>query len=328
MLLRRLLPLWLTFVAAGFGLPQSEGAAMADALFQQAQGRMAGKRWNEAEVDFGKCYALEPERFRCVQGQAYAMELQGRRAEALVALQQAAGKVREQFDLHMSTGLLAGRAKNYDLALREFEVLSKMPGLEKQVMGEIYRQIGEAYRGKEEPAKAIGYYLRAKALLPSSAGTMLGLAQALDDAGKKKEAVGEYRAVLDIDSSNVGALNNLAYLLAEDGGDSNEALAHAFHARQLAPEMPEVKDTLGWVYFKRGSLDAALVLLREAVRDTKASASASALYHYHLAMVLEKKGDRDGALVEATAALNIKDTPIAEKRIKALLERLQSGGKP
>ena len=316
--------LWLMLAAMGWGFPQVESGALADGLFEEAGGRLAERQLAEAEALFGKCYALEPARLRCAQGRAQAMELQARGVDAMGILRQAAGKVKEQFEVHSAIAMLAGRLGLYDVAVGEFDGLLKRPGLEKKEVGEIHGQMGEAYRRKGDLTSAIRHFQRSKELLPNHTGLLLRLAQALDNAGQKKAAADEYRAVLDIDSSNVGALNNLAYLLVEEGIDLDAALAHAFHAQQLAPDMPEVKDTLGWVYFKRGSLDAALAGLQEVVREQGGSAS----YRYHLAMVLEKKGLSARAMEEARVALENKPGAADEKKIRALMERLERGTKP
>ena len=55
---------------------------------------------------------------------------------------------------------------------------------------------------------------------------MIGtLALVLDGSGKKEEAERAYRATLQLDPDNAIAMNNLAFLLAERGGDLDQALA-------------------------------------------------------------------------------------------------------
>src|SRR5206468_9511227 len=80
------------------------------------------------------------------------------------------------------------------------------------------------------------------------------LAFVLDSAGQKKAAEVEYRAILKSDSNNGLVYNNLAFLIAENGGDLGEALAFAHRAKQLAPDAAAVSDTLGWIYLKKALL--------------------------------------------------------------------------
>jgi hypothetical protein len=52
--------------------------------------------------------------------------------------------------------------------------------------------------------------------------------------------------VLDIQRTNVLALDNLAFLVARDKPD--QALAYAQRAAELEPDSVSLQDTLGWVY--------------------------------------------------------------------------------
>ena len=60
------------------------------------------------------------------------------------------------------------------------------------------------------------------------------------------------------------AANNLAWLLAEHGGDKERALQLAQMAKELAPEDASVSDTLGWILYQRGIYHRALALFNES----------------------------------------------------------------
>ena len=78
----------------------------------------------------------------------------------------------------------------------------------------------------------------------------LGMAATLELArGNQPTAIQRYRAILDIDRSNVTAMNNLAYLIALK--DPDEALKLAQQAVELAPNDASVRDTMGWVYYRK-----------------------------------------------------------------------------
>jgi TPR repeat protein len=61
-----------------------------------------------------------------------------------------------------------------------------------------------------------------------------------------------------------GAMNNLAYLWAEQGKELDKALIWAGKAVSMEPENGAFVDTLGWVLFKKGRHDEALGRLAEA----------------------------------------------------------------
>src|SRR5207302_5648431 len=91
------------------------------------------------------------------------------------------------------------------------------------------------------------------------------LALMLDGVGKHNESKPLYEEVLRIDPNSVAALNNLAYLKAEEGTDLDTALTLAQRARQGAPQDPNIADTLGWIYIKKNLSDDAIRVYREIV---------------------------------------------------------------
>jgi predicted Zn-dependent protease len=77
-------------------------------------------------------------------------------------------------------------------------------------------------------------------------------------------AAAAYEKCLSIRPDAILALNNLAYLYAEQLGNADRALELARKARELDPNSPEVADTLGWILFNRRDYAGALELLAES----------------------------------------------------------------
>jgi tetratricopeptide (TPR) repeat protein len=101
------------------------------------------------------------------------------------------------------------------------------------------------------------------------------------------EAIEQYRKVLAIDQTNLFALNNLAYLLANTN-QSDQALAYAQKAKELGAGQPEVEDTLGWVLYRRAIYGEAVNHLEAAVKK-----SSDPAIQYHLGLAYVKTGKRD-----------------------------------
>jgi tetratricopeptide (TPR) repeat protein len=121
---------------------------------------------------------------------------------------------------------------------------------------------------------------------PRNIPARLRLASLEENAGNQAGAAIQYRAVLDVDSSNLFALNNLAYSLAVT--DPDQALSLAQRATELAPANASIQDTLGWVYYRKGIYNMALRYLKEAVAK-----ESSPRREYHLAICHLKSGDKD-----------------------------------
>ena len=109
---------------------------------------------------------------------------------------------------------------------------------------------------------------------------------------------------MHIDSSNLFALNNLAYALAVDNPD--EALKFAQEAVEIAPDNPTVQDTLAWVYYRKGLYSMAARFLKTAL-DKEATPQRQ----FHLGMTYLKMGDEATGQRMVRAAL-VKDPGLAK----------------
>jgi tetratricopeptide (TPR) repeat protein len=91
------------------------------------------------------------------------------------------------------------------------------------------------------------------------------LAMAYDFLGMKKRSRQVYERVVELDPHNTLAMNNLAYLLAEEGIRLRQALRFASNAVMLEPDNGVYLDTLGWVHYKLGNYELARQALEKAV---------------------------------------------------------------
>lgn len=82
---------------------------------------------------------------------------------------------------------------------------------------------------------------------------------ALDDWSRARTV---YQALLKLHPDDARAHNNLAHALMRLGDKA--ALDHAERARALAPNQPQVNDTLGWILVQQGQVEKGLRYLREA----------------------------------------------------------------
>ena len=146
--------------------------------------------------------------------------------------------------------------------------------------------------------------------------------QGLLEAAQKDypKAVDNFRKALDLDSKNVTALNNLAYLLATRPNQSEEALKYAQKAKELAPDRSDVDDTLGWVLYNRGVYQSALQHLESAAKKNPDPA-----IRYHLAMTYAKVGDKRAPRMLTEALKAAPDLPEAQMANQLLAESGRRG---
>jgi len=100
------------------------------------------------------------------------------------------------------------------------------------------------------------------------------------DYGKARDT---YEKLLTVHSQHVAALNNLAYLYAEQFSNLQKAHELARKARALDPvdERGYLADTLGWILYRRKEYQEAVMLLQESA--TKSSSLPEIQFHLGMA---------------------------------------------
>ena len=131
------------------------------------------------------------------------------------------------------------------------------------------------------------------------------LAQTFHRANEPLKAIEQYEMLIIDQPDSAYALNNLAWLYyTQEGGENRQrALEMADKAHRLAPLNYDITDTLGWIQFNSGQVDAGLETLREAMAATTPRRSPDIAYH--LAAVLHETGASGEAretLIQALAS--------------------------
>ncbi|MGA2269795.1 MAG: tetratricopeptide repeat protein [Bryobacteraceae bacterium] len=289
-----------------------------DVLFQLGVVNLAENKYKEAEDAFRRSYELNPANSRGLMGMVETEMAQNHAEQAMQLLQTEAAKAPNRPDFLMALGNTAVRAGKYDLAVSYFEKMGASVEKGSKSQGDIYLRIGESYRRKGDLSNSIVALQKARQILPENLVVLSTLALVLDAAGRWSEARQVYEVVVKLDPNNGVALNNLAFLLSEHGGDLDDALTKAQKAKQLMPDLSEVSDTLGWIYLKKNLTDNAVDIFRELV--TKAPNQA--IFRYHLGMAYSQKGDKTRALKELQEALKYNPAKPDREKIEQLIARL------
>ncbi len=122
-----------------------------------------------------------------------------------------------------------------------------------------------------------------------------------------------YTEAISLDSTNVSAMNNLAYYLSVRKKDLDKAALYAKNANELEPNNPTFQDTYAWVLFRQGKYKEALVWIQKAI---KGSNTPSAVLLEHYGDVLAMNGNVKDAIKQWEKSLLIADEEVKVDKIK------------
>jgi Flp pilus assembly protein TadD len=132
-------------------------------------------------------------------------------------------------------------------------------------------------------------------------------------------ALREYQRVAADAPTSIIALNNIAWLLQQQG-ELPKAREAAERAVALAPQNASVADTLGWVVLAQGDVATALRYLKPA-----SASSPDPEIQYHLAVALKKAGNNGDAKTVLEGILG-GEAPFASRAdAQMLLQELKRG---
>ena len=204
-------------------------------------------------------------------------------------------------------------AKNVpEQAMKSFmTAIEKQP---KDIIG--YRAVADLYVRQNDNAAALKVIRAGLKEQPDSVILHLALAAILERNGDYEAAISEYEYILTQQPGSLIAANNLASMLSDHRTDkASLERAQSLVASLRNSPVPQFKDTLGWVNYRRGDFKAAVPLLEEAA----AALPDLAMVHYHLGMGYLAMGQANRAAEEFTKALTKAPNSELEETIKAEL---------
>ena len=286
----------------------------ADAVYQLAVLNLREKRYAEAETLFRQLYGLVPPDLRGLMGLVDVLMAQGRSEQAIQLLETNVAEHPEH------RGLKLAAATTLNAVGRRQEAAAMLRGLldEHPDDSDAHKILGSVYYSEGNLAEAETHLKRAQELSANDPTPVLYLGMLAERQGAVQQAVLRYEQVIELAPDNAVALNNLAFLLAESTSELDRALSLIQKARRLAPNDPNVADTLGYVYIKKNLPQSAIPILNEIV----AQHPSVVVWRYHLAMALRLQGDLREAKQQLEIALGHGPTDEEKLNIRELLAQV------
>lgn len=151
---------------------------------------------------------------------------------------------------------------------------------------EAWANLGALQRRQGKVAEAAECYLEAATREPGNVALQKTAAHSLRDAGRRDAALWISERMMQSHPQDIDALQLYGNLLQELDR-YEEAIANLERAISLAGRTPNLLSNLGIAKFRRGDLDEAIALFREAITLRPDYADG----HFHLGMALLLSGD-------------------------------------
>jgi predicted Zn-dependent protease len=303
------------------GLPSVPGGENPAYLVRAARSLLRHDELSEAERLLRKLEKADPKSAATLEIRARVLHKQGQRSKAVALLEEFASGERANVS---AVAALLERLKETDAAERLYRRQlrrTKQPAAALALVGFLARQkrldaaLDECERiaatgtpatlaractlALAEQTGATAQVARAERIIRSALAkregalplvAVLGHLRSLQ--GSHKEAERMYRQALATNPRNPVVLNNLAWLLALQGGDAREALQLVDRARALIGPDPGLRDTQAVVYLALGETERAVRLLEEVVTEVP----GDPVYRFHLAQAYLRLKNRPAAL--------------------------------
>lgn len=248
--------------------------------------------------EYEEALRMDPNRIDALNLIAQILVDQGKAQEALLRVERHGEKVKDRAVIFHILGDINVRAGD---PKKGVEYLEKALALNPSLLS-AYLKIGDVYARQNAHDRAISEYLKAAERAPKSVQPLMLIATMHDRKKEHAKANQYYEKILALNGNFAPAANNLAWNIAEHGGNLDVALRWAEKARENDPHNPNVADTLGWVVYKRGLFAKSIELLKES--SEKFSNKNPAVL-YHLGMAYYRGGHRDQARATLSKALSL-----------------------
>ena len=183
----------------------------------------------------------------------------------------------------------------------------------------VIRRLANLYGGEKKFDEALAVIRSGLQMQPDSVALRLAMAEVLEQTHQYEAAINEYELILRRQPGLMVAANNLASLLSDHRNDkASLERAQTLAASLRETQIPQFKDTLGWISYRRDDYVNAVSLLEKAV----VALPNLPLVRYHLAMSYVAVGQTAKASEQLKVALSLDPNPGLEDKIQQALRKL------
>ncbi|HEX5835350.1 MAG TPA: DUF3857 domain-containing protein [Pyrinomonadaceae bacterium] len=288
------------------GTPAIPDSVKTDDLISAAQAATTNRNYVVAEQLLRRVLEKEPKHKTIRRNLGFVLAEQRKFKEAVEVLQEQT-KINPFEDYAYNLlGRIYWRQQDYANAEQAFRKQIEVTPLDQFAHANLGQMLVEWRKYKE----AVPELEQAISLTPEEELLHVSLGRAYLNLGESEKSIKSFEEALKLDRSPL-VLNDIAYYLAVKGVQLDKALQYAESAvASMANELRNVEasnltlddlqnvaslaaywDTLGWVYFQRGELDAAEKYLKAAWVLQQHSEVG-----HHVGAVAEKRGNKQEAI--------------------------------
>ena len=192
-----------------------------------------------------------------------------------------------------------------------------LPGMDRKP--ELYILLSMLYEEKNDLAAGIGALEEARRIEPKNLEVLYQIGMLHEKKGDSEKALAIMDDVLAIDPEYPNALNFVGYSLAEKGIRLDEAEVMIRKALVKRPDDGYIIDSLGWVFYKKGDLKAAL---HEIERASNLMPEDPTI-HEHLGDIYTALKDYDKALHHYERSVTLEKDPVKKSAVEQKLKTIK-----
>ena len=184
---------------------------------------------------------------------------------------------------------------------------------------ELYILLSMLYEEKSDFAAGISALEEARRIEPKNLEVLYQIGMLHEKKGEPGKALAIMDEVLTIDPEYPNALNFVGYSLAEKGIRLDEAEAMIRKALIKRPDDGYIIDSLGWVFYKKGDLKAAL----QEIRKANNLMPEDPTIHEHLGDIYSALKDYDKALHHYERSMALEKDPSKKNSVEQKLRMIK-----